>query len=202
MKIMLAVLVLMPSFAQALSLPVPNPCVLNSCIPTPPGPKPLPWPKPNPKPWDDESLNSLFTGSASKAKGSDGDAVSAGAPVEAGDWTSSARLIPNSGRKTGPREVPSGLMNYAPEARIIKVGDTDANPLRHDNAQREAGTWGSTGAAGGAATGGVAGAVAGGIAGAVAGAVSGHASDLKEKMERDEKSYQDGKAAAERDRNK
>lgn len=143
-------------------------------------------------------LGSLFDGAL--AQNASADAVQAGG---AGDIRSRSLVL---GRPLGARDGNRGFAVPALEmsgrsARIVKVGnDTDANPIKHDNAVREAGTWGSTGAAGGAATGGVAGAVAGGAAGAIAGAVSGHASDLKEKMERDEKSYQAGKEATERDR--
>lgn len=148
-------------------------------------------------------LGSLFDGALAQT-------ASAAVPVQAGGAgvvQSSFHAVPLVlGRSAGfqadsrnsvvPAFVPSGG-----SARIIKVGnDTDANPLRHDNAVREAGTWGAAGAAGGAVTGGAVGAAAAGVSGAVAGAVSGHAADRKEKMEKDEKSYQAGNEATERDR--
>lgn len=145
-------------------------------------------------------LGSLFDGALAQT-------ASAAVPVQAGAVSSRFHTAPSGlerrlGSSTGKRgfTVPA-LETSGRSARIVKAGsDTDANPLKHDNAVREAGTWGSTGAAAGASTGGVIGAAAGGAAGAIAGAASGHASDRKEKMEKDEKSYQAGKEATERDR--
>ncbi len=143
-----------------------------------------------------QGLDGLFSGTLPKSASNAAVYTGGGTQFSAGGY--------GLKRAGGPREGRRGFAVPAVDssenaAHLVKIGDTDANPIRHDNAQREAGTWGSTGAAGGAATGGVVGAVAGGVVGAVAGAISGHASDIKEKMDRDEKSYQDGKAAADRD---
>jgi len=122
MKIVIAVLALMPSFAQALSYPQDNPpSVIDDCIPGRPGrPNPRPWPKPHPKPWDDQSLNTLFTGSVAKEKGSETSAVSAG------EWTvaprDSAGLSMPTFTPKGEKAVPS-----IDGAKFTKVGGlTDA----------------------------------------------------------------------------
>lgn len=143
-------------------------------------------------------LGSLFDGELVQT-------ASAAVPVQAGAGPRSRPDPVALGHSFGSRPekrdfaVPA-MERSAGSARLIKVGnDTDANPLRHDNAQREAGTWGAGGAIGGS-IGGAPGAALGGAGGAIAGGLSGHASDIKEKMEKDEKSYQNGKDATERDR--
>ena len=78
----------------------------------------------------------------------------------------------------------------ASRPRFVLVGNTDANPMGHDNAVVGA----VTGAIGGA-SGGVVGAVGGAVGGAAAGAYA----DLKEKQSRDEESYRRGNEARERD---
>lgn len=131
MKFLIAVLVLTPSFAQALSYPAPTqPCVIDGCTPDRPG-KPLPWPKPypkpQPKPWDADSLNNLFTGSSTKEKGAESEAVSSG------EWTTEARalpalsLMPTAPRLPEPMPSIERLDQVRGEAKIVKVGGlTDA----------------------------------------------------------------------------
>jgi hypothetical protein len=102
--------------------------MIDGCFPGRPGPKPRPWPKLKAKPWDDASLDKLFTGSASKQKGSESSAVSA---ESAGEWTTETRALPALGLKpTAPRlptPVPhiERLDGERGEAKIIKVGLTD-----------------------------------------------------------------------------
>lgn len=117
MKIVLAVLVLMPSFARASSYPSDRPCVTDGCTPDRPGPKPLPWPKPRPKAWDADSLNGLFTGSAPKEKGAESE------PVAAGDWTVEER---HGASLSMPTFAPQGekQLPLVESARIVKVNST------------------------------------------------------------------------------
>lgn len=124
MRSLIAVLVLMPSFAQAVSLrPQDVPSVIDGCIPGRPGPRPFPrpFPKPQPKPWDDASLDNLFTGSALKQKGSE-----AAVPVSAGDWTveprAEAGLSKFSPLTREARAIPLIERDGGAGAKIVKVG--------------------------------------------------------------------------------
>lgn len=146
------------------------------------------------------SLGKLFDGLAKRG-------ASLASPVVGGSAAPSAKFITGpftaggaSFSKLEGRAVPAPYLEGR-SARIVAVSDTDANPIQHDNARTGAGVWGGGGAIAGA-SGGAVGVVAGAVGGAIAGAVSGHIDDIKEKMAKDEKTYQEGTAAANRDHNK
>lgn len=147
-----------------------------------------------------ESLNRLFAGAGSKANGVESPSVAAVNWNSAGSGNRGfMNRFPGARAAARVPAVERTMGGNSSGARMVLVGDTDANPRSNDGAVVGA-IGGAAGGAAAGASGGAVGAAAGAVGGAIAGGIAGAYSDYKEKEAKDDDSYRRGTEAAERDR--